>query len=274
LELTDKKKNCHKPRSLGATAGTALMTFFEEATFEFLSLNYEIMEKDYKNISYFFVAVLVISIFGFFKSYFSLFPNFIGLTYVHHIHLISLLIWFALLILQPILIYQKKFQTHKNLGKFSYFLVPIMVFLMLMIAKFVYLQRAEHNVPEDINVGILYLSAGSLFPFVIFYVLAIINKKKPKYHMRYMIATSVALLGPGIGRIKFGFTDFTQAVMFAWALADLFLVGLIIFEYFKGKIYQPYVISLVICLFFHGIYPFFSSTGLWKTIASSFIHLF
>ncbi|MEJ7646933.1 MAG: hypothetical protein WKF87_20215 [Chryseolinea sp.] len=130
---------------------------------------------------------------------------------------------------------------------------------------------AAEKLPEEFNLAFLYLPTAALIPFVLLYFLAIINKKTTKYHMRYMVSTAIALLGPGIGRINFGVTDMTQAVMFAFALSDLFFVVLLVFEYFKNKIYKPYIISLAICLFFHGIYPVFPSTNFWQTFASKFV---
>lgn len=231
------------------------------------------MEKSYKYISYFFIILLAIIIFGF-KRYFLSFPNFKGFVYVHHLHSISLLLWFAMLFVQPVLIYKKKIKLHRLAGKFSYLLIPIIIFCTLMVMKLQYVKIAESHAPENFNLAFLYLPTAALIPFVTLYILAIANKKKPKYHMRYMISSAVALLGPGIGRINFGITDMTEAIMFGFALSDSFFVGLLIFEYFKSKIYKPYFISFSICLFFHGIYPFFPSTKFWQTIASAFVYWF
>ncbi|MEO8854463.1 MAG: hypothetical protein ABI359_11840 [Ginsengibacter sp.] len=228
------------------------------------------MEISYKYISWFFIVLLAITLFGF-QRYFLSFPGFNGFTYVHHIHAISLLLWFAMLFIQPVLIYAKKFGLHRFLGKLSYFLIPFIVFFTLMVMKIQYMKGVQEKWPEAFNLAFLYLPAAALIPFVILYILAIINRKKTKYHMRYMIATAIALLGPGIGRINFGIQDMTHAIMFAFALSDLFLIGLLVFEYFKNKIYKPYLISLAICLFFHGIYPFFPSTNIWQFLASKFV---
>ncbi len=228
------------------------------------------MEISYKYISWFFMALLAIILFGF-QRYFLSFPGFNGFNYVHHIHSISLLLWFSMLFIQPVLIYKKKFALHRILGKVSYFLVPFIVFFTLMAMKTQYMKGVQEKLPHEFSLALLYLPAAALIPFVILYILAIVNRKKTKYHMRYMVATAIALLGPGIGRINFGIQDMTQAIMFAFALSDLFFIGLLVFEYFKNKIYKPYVISLAICLFFHGIYTFFPSTTLWQTIASKFV---
>ncbi len=228
------------------------------------------MERTYKNVSYFFVLLLAITVFGFYKSYFGKFPVFTGLTSVHHAHALLLLLWFAMLIVQPILIYQKRFALHRLLGKVSYVLVPVIVWSMLAVIKAQYIKNLP-RIPQTQNIAFLYLPVSALIPFVTLYVLAIIYLKKPALHMRYIIASAVALLGPAVGRINFGFTDFNTAVMFAFALCDMVLVGLLVYEYRRGKIYRPYLVSFLICLVFHYPFPWFPNSASWQWIGQGLI---
>ncbi|MBD2705351.1 hypothetical protein IC229_32345 [Spirosoma sp. BT702] len=231
------------------------------------------MERSYKHVSYLFVAILAIIVAGFYKSYFSKFPVFTGFTYVHHTHSLLLLLWFVMLIIQPILIYQKRLDLHRLIGKASYVLVPLIVWSMLAVMRKQYLRNLP-NMPEVRNLASLYLPVSALIPFVTLYVLAIIYCKKPALHMRYMIASAIALLGPGIGRINFGFADFKTAVMFAFALGDVFLVGLLIYEFTKGKNYRPYLISLLICAVFHYAFPWAPNSAGWEWVAQGLVRLF
>lgn len=228
------------------------------------------MERAYKHVSYFFVAILTILFIGFYKSYFSQFPLFTGFTVVHHTHLILLLLWFAMLIIQPILIYRKRLDWHRLIGKASYVLVPLLIWSMLGVMETQYVKNIP-RMPEAQNLAFLYLPTSALIPFVTLYILAIIYRKKPALHMRYIIASAVALLGPGVGRINFGIQDFNTAVMFAFALCDVFLVGLLIYEYTKGKNYRPYLISLTICLLFHYAFPWFPGSAIWQTLAKGVV---
>ncbi|MEO6286830.1 MAG: hypothetical protein ABIN80_05170 [Dyadobacter sp.] len=229
------------------------------------------MERTYKHVSYFFVVILAILVFGFYNSYFSRFPNFTGLTYVHHAHTLLLLLWFAMLITQPILIYQKKPDMHRFIGKLSYVLFPLIVLSMLAAMKNQYFKLLP-QMPEAQSLAFLYLPTAALIPFVTLYILAIAFRKQPPKHMRYMIASAVALLGPGVGRINFGIADFNTAVMFAFALCDAFLVGLLIYEYVKEKYYYPYVISLLICAAFHYAFPWVPASSMWQGFAHAVVH--
>ena len=231
------------------------------------------MERSYRHVSYLFVTILAIIVAGFYKSYFSKFPVFTGLSYVHHTHSILLLLWLAMLIIQPILIYQKRLDLHRLIGKASYVLVPLIVWSMVAVMRKQYLRNLP-KMPEARNLASLYLPVSALIPFVTLYILAIVYRKKSALHMRYMITSAVALLGPAIGRIRFGIHDFNLAVLFAFALGDVFLVGLLVYEYVKGKNYRPYLVSLLICVIFHNAFPWVPNSAGWQWIAQGLVSLF
>ena len=81
------------------------------------------MEKNYKVLITGFLILIAVGLLGFYRSYFSLFPNFDGVHFLIHLHTFAFLLWFALVIIQPILIRKKNFALHRKLGRFSYYLV-------------------------------------------------------------------------------------------------------------------------------------------------------
>ncbi len=83
----------------------------------------------------YFIAILIpIVIVAFWPSYFSiLFDHVITPTFYSHFHGIMMMIWIALLIVQPILIRKKKLKIHRLVGKMSYFVGPVVFISMLMI---------------------------------------------------------------------------------------------------------------------------------------------
>lgn len=204
------------------------------------------MEKAYKNISYLFGAVLLLVFVAFFKTYFGLFPKFAGTSNLIHIHVLANLIWFALLIVQPILIVQKKIALHRWLGKFSYGFVPVMVLILIFVLIAGQLR--------DKNLGIFAINIFDTGQFILFYGLAIAYRHNPAYHARFMIMTVLPFLGPALGRLP-------QIPLPPGLLEFLIISGLLIYERFHRKIYKPYVISLLVflglflpllCLFLFG----------------------
>jgi hypothetical protein len=50
-----------------------------------------------------------------------------------HVHAIMLSLWILVLIIQPILIRKKKLAVHRLIGKFTYVLFPLMIFVGISI---------------------------------------------------------------------------------------------------------------------------------------------
>ncbi len=76
--------------------------------------------------------------------------------------------------------------------------------------------------------------------------------------MRYMIATSLLMLGPGTGRafIIYGGMPFPQGVLYSMILTEIITVALIIFDSIKGNSVKPYLVTLGVLLMLHVIWQF------------------
>src|SRR5579863_78993 len=92
------------------------------------------MLKHYKNFIYFFLALFVFVLLGFYKPYFSEFPHFDkSITTIVHIHANALILWVVLLVVQPLLIRFRKIRLHRLLGKFTWFLVPVIIVTSVLV---------------------------------------------------------------------------------------------------------------------------------------------
>ena len=231
------------------------------------------MERSYKNAGYFFIAILVVVVWGFYRTYFGLFPHFNGINNVQHFHGLVMLSWFALLIAQPFLIKYNKYNLHRALGKISYFLVPLILISIFMVARMGYLRDAP-TVPHPQNIGGLALNIPDIFGFAILYILAIVNKKNTPFHMRYIIATSLLLIGPGVGRaaIIYGGFSFKTGIDTALLLTDLLCVALIIYDVIKHRPYKPYLVALSIFIAMHLCWQFQMSSW-WQAFGEKFAAL-
>lgn len=187
------------------------------------------MEKAYRNISYLFVAVLFLVFLAFFKTYFGLFPTFTGTTTLVHIHAVTILLWFAMLIGQPILIRRKQVALHRFIGKVSYGLVPLMVICFLLMVR-------QHQLRSKDLVLFVY-NTFDISLFILFYTLAIIYRRRPAYHARFMVMTILPFLGATIGRLP-------NFPIPGAVLGLLIILGLLLYERFTRKVYKPYLICL------------------------------
>lgn len=206
------------------------------------------MEKAYKNISYLFGAILLLVFAGFFRTYFGLFPHFAGLSSIAHFHAIIILVWFALLISQPILIRYKKTELHRWLGKLSYAVVPL---LLLSIALMMKVAQSKAK-----NLFIFSISLADIIFFVTFYLLAVIYRHKLAYHTRFMVLTVLPFINPALGRFNLPGPILGLGI----------IIGLLIFERFNRKIYKPYLIALPIFLTLYAVAITFAESTFMNSI--------
>lgn len=194
------------------------------------------MEKAYKNLGYFFILLIPLTFLGFYKTYFNHFPAFEdNINTFIHIHAIIASIWILMLIVQPLLIRNGKYKWHKQVGKMSYLIFPLLIlsFIPQMI------RISNSDMPN-----FLFFPLADSILLTLCYSLAIYYRKNPALHMRYMIGSALVFLGPTIGRIGpliLGIpTSLTQNLLYA--IIYLILSGLIYLDYKKAKKFKPYII--------------------------------
>lgn len=229
------------------------------------------MEKGYRNVVYFFGVIALITFVGFYKKYFSLAPDFRGLKDIHHFHAILLSSWLMLLIVQPILVASKNMTLHKALGKVSYLLAPIAFISMLLAYHNQYLRFISEGQAEKFVLAFVFAPTTDAIPFIILYVLAMVNRSETPRHMRYMIATGVIIAGPGVGRIFMTWLnmDIFLAIQFVVLITLITFVSLIIYDRVKKKSFRlnPYTIAFTIWFVPNVLIMFFPDTALWQNVA-------
>jgi hypothetical protein len=229
------------------------------------------MEKAYQQISYLYVALLAITLFGFFQTYFVLFPHFTGTVTAHHFHAFTLTLWLALLIAQPLLIKYKKLEAHRLLGKASYVVALLIVLSILQVTQVQYLRNAAQGTPTGLSYYFMYMTVVDVVPFITLYLLAVWYRKRPAVHMRYIIACSVIFFNPGLGRIFIVFFGMgtEPTVLSAYVICDLILLGFLVYDLVKHKPYRPYLYSLVLLVIWHSSLLYVPYSRFWHSTAAA-----
>ena len=235
------------------------------------------MEKAYKNIPLFFIAITVIIFVGFYNTYFVFFPDFEGFKMFHHVHAFLMILWLLVLIVQPILINKRKYKWHRAIGKISYILVPVIVISMLVAYKNSFLTKiAEHGVAHSESLNMLFLPLTDVLPFAIFYMLAIINRKNTANHLRYMISTAVVVVSAGLLRLLMTWLgmDFMGALYASIVVMALVFVSLIIYDFRNEKLSKnkSFLIALLIFSIPNLLLLFVPYTSWWRTFAEGLIN--
>jgi hypothetical protein len=202
----------------------------------------------YNRISLFFVLILAVITWGFYKTYIIFFPSFEGFTFIQHFHGAMMMTWMLFLIIQPLLIRYNKVHIHKAIGKLSYVVAPVLMASIFLAARLSYL-RPMPGMPHEDKIAEIALSFPYIFAFGILYCLAIINRRNTYHHMRYMIGTSLLMIGPGLGRALIVYYNYTLPE--AVRVHDYVIIGiaaaLMIYDMLKKNSYRVFaIVSIVI----------------------------
>lgn len=204
------------------------------------------MFNKFKNICLLFLTIFIVVFIGFYKSYFGVLTDTSLVDNTMHTHAILLIVWFGLLVIQPILIVRKQARVHRILGILSYFIVPLIIYTMIDITRHQYVRETKELMAENIRIADLFLPLSQMLLFGVLYLLAMINKKNVQLHYRYIITSSLVLLAPGLERIPiYWFNQPEQpSTLFAFIVTDIFILWLIYADRGRSHKNKAYVISL------------------------------
>jgi hypothetical protein len=200
------------------------------------------MEGKYRYLGYFMALLIPLVFFAFYKSYFISFPQFSQrINIFDHVHATISVIWMLMLIVQPILIKNKLYKTHRIIGKASYMVFPLLI--LSFIPREIILFHSDNS--KD-----LFFPVADTFVLVPLYVLAIYNKKNVARHMRYFIASALVLLGPTIGRIGYAWMHWTALTTqhVQYAVIYTILISLILYDGQNLKKSKPYLVAIAFFL--------------------------
>lgn len=219
---------------------------------------------------YYFIALLGLVVIGFWQTYFSRAFNDSN-AYVHA-HAFSMLLWLAMLISQAFLIRYKKYDVHRTIGKFSYLLVPVIIVSLILLA--------HHQIvsgKDGISAGrryILFLQLSLLLIFVVAYVMAMLNRRTPLRHARFMICTGLTVIDPAVARVPLDLPPLPFDYQFiTFGLVDLILLILIVAERKQQRGRDVFPAMLGLFLIFQVLNLTATESLLWRRFAIWFASL-
>ncbi|HKI46217.1 MAG TPA: hypothetical protein VKA08_12875 [Balneolales bacterium] len=202
--------------------------------------------------AYIYIAGIFLFIFvGFFPDYFSR----LGKTdLIHHIHAVFAMLWMVLVVTQTYLIGRDNVQWHRRLGKLSFVLAPMLVITAL---DMVHLALGRGTTPltlGDGRIALAYIDISLLLYFILFYILAIVNRRDFRKHQRFMVSTAFVVIPPALGRIPFfymypGHLSAWMSEFYAVIFIEIVLLILLYNDWRKNKLYFAYGFSFLFFLF-------------------------
>jgi uncharacterized membrane protein YozB (DUF420 family) len=153
----------------------------------------------FRNLVFWFMGLLVILVAGFWKTYFSVI--FDGPHPAHHLHGMVMTLWVLLLISQAWLVRTRSMNAHRTLGRASYLLAPLVVITGIIVTFHNIAGAPDPMVPFMLS--LYWFGWFSAILFGILYGLAMVHRGDFQLHARYMMATGLVFLFPGLSRVIF-----------------------------------------------------------------------
>jgi len=198
----------------------------------------------------------------------------------HHAHGLAMTLWLGLLVAQATLMRAGRKTLHRQLGLVSYALVPVIV---VVTARFAHYTLRE--VPALGNYGLFFLALVllTLVAFVTLFALAMLYRRQPALHARFMIATLFPLFTPVtdrlIGRFApsvFGMVptlDGSPLVQCSgFLMADAILGGLAIWDWRRSH-RVVFFVALAIVMVYQTSVLTFHRFGFWQAFGPWFLSL-
>jgi hypothetical protein len=214
-----------------------------------------------------FAVLAMMVVVGFWRTYFSQLPN---LSMHAHAHGIAMSLWVGLLLTQASLVRSGRRDVHRQLGKASYVLVPIIAFTTL---SFAHVRLLQEGLTYD-RLYILYIQLHLLVLFVVAYAGAIYWRHVPALHMRFMICTALPLIDPALARIIENYlwqpsnAAYFQAI--TYPVTDLVLVVLIALNWRRELRLKVYPLMLAAFVALHIPNFFVPDQPGWRSFAAWF----
>lgn len=239
------------------------------------------LEKSLFTRSYlYFLAFFLFAVIGFWFTYFTRLLD--QENFRMHLHGISVFLWCVMLIVQAYLIRINARPLHKRIGRYSYVLVP--VFIISTVDLLHYKLRDV----QDPAPGVLFFVAlvlNALVVFLLFYSLAMVNRKKPTIHARYMMCTVFPMVTPITDRIiNIHFPSLLRYLptlegkplepVVGFLMADFLLVALSLWDWRAHQRWNVFPVALLALLLYHGSVLTFHALPFWRSFSKWFLALY
>lgn len=227
-----------------------------------------------------------LTVIGFWPSYFSTPVN---SPAIFHIHASFMILWIAMAILQPLLIYKKQTKLHKAIGKASYIIMPLVILAAWLMTRHSYFNVISSEmaalpepkptvVPDAIKYKAgTYMRIGLLYglSLAFFYVLAIVYRKRMAWHASFMFAAVLTLLGPTVDRILYTFIYSKHKLpvdgfIVTFILIDIILLCLLVYQYRKVVNWKATLFALLFYVSWQVGFYVLPDIKMWKIVIDPF----
>ena len=187
------------------------------------------------------------------------------------VHGTAFTLWMALFITQTSLVAVNRRDIHRKLGWWTVGLAVVLLVLGWM-AALDSLRHGVSPVPAISPATFFAVPIGSLASFAPLVLLGVVNRKRAEYHKRYMLISIMVVLIPAAARIPLWYFPQIMPLLFAFAVADIFLLALAGYDFHRrGKIHPATWIGGGILIVLEPGRMLIGQTHWWQAFANSLV---
>ena len=234
----------------------------------------------HRNSVFVLTGIFLFVFLAFWPNYFS---NLLGQSsWRFHFHGLTMISWCALMIAQASLIRANKRSIHKQLGQLSYFLAPMVIVSIFLLAHY---QMA----PVGIREWTLYFTALPIalaLQFVVPYGFAVYHRKNASMHARFMLCTALSLMPAIVDRVNEHYLlpparaqflpqidGVPQYQLISWAIVDTLLIVFSIWDWRSRRRLNVFPVLLMAFVSLEAITMTIYSTPAWRSFTAWFFSL-
>jgi hypothetical protein len=189
-----------------------------------------------------------------------------GVDVVTHVHAGTMTGWLLLLAGQALLVRYRQPAAHRAMGQISYALMPaVLIGATALAVQRLRMTRADLSAD---HAELFFVQLGTTALLAIFYAMAMVHRRDPPVHARFMIGTGLTMIDPIVARLlihlapSWGFL----AAYVVWLVAVPVLVLLIAREPPGRRARTPYVQQLVLFVLYQAAVPIVGRSATWRVV--------
>jgi hypothetical protein len=188
---------------------------------------------------------------------------------VAHVHGLLFMTWIAMMLLQPMLVRQRRSGLHRKLGLIALPLAVAMAISGLGVGVFAVSRDLVAGV-GDLAYSQLIGVVAAMIIFVLYVSIAVAARKKPDWHKRMMLLATIAVLWPAWFRFRhfLPFVPHPDIILSVVVSDSLVLVAMVRDRLKFGQIHPAYLIFGLLLIAEHVWEVLFFDTSTWRAAAS------
>lgn len=237
--------------------------------------------RPYRNIGFFFLGLLALVVAGFtppvpgtpFFGYFSRAATSTAVPMVIHAHVAVALAWFVLLTVQPFLIRAQRADLHRRLGWSSMALMLLFVVTAVPVMKYAF-ANALTEMRREVALSMLAQPLNGALLLVLFYGLAVWQRRQLHRHVAFVLAAALATATPGLARLGLYVVGGMQGILLVIVFLYATLIGFMLlakFRYRQPMLKGPYLPIIGVFLLAHAMDIVGSRSAAWRAVAEGIV---